>query len=165
MKKLIFIPILMLSLFIAGCGNDARELPPAETSAPIQGSVPADGKESELDIYMAALKESSDAIQLSLETEVFTQAEMNEKSQQLYELWDDALNYLWGELKAALPEEEFSKLLDEQLIWINDKEKAVQEAGRDFEGGSMYVLVTSGEAARITEERVYEFYDILKQVG
>ncbi len=165
MKKLIFIPILMLALFIAGCGNDAQELPPAETAAPIQVSVPAESKESELDIYMAALKESSDAIQLSLETEAFTQAEMNIKSQQLYELWDDALNYLWGELKAALPEEEFSRLLDEQLIWINDKEKAVQESGKEFEGGSMYVLITSGEAARITEERVYEFYDILKQAG
>ncbi len=162
MKKLIFIPILMLALLIAGCGNDVQELPPAETAAPIQGSVPTEDKESELDIYMATLEESSDAIRFSLEHEAFTQAEMNAKSAELYKLWDDALNYLWGKLKAALPEEEFSKLLDEQLIWISDKEKAVQEAGREFEGGSMSALAENSKAAGITQERVYELYDILK---
>ncbi len=162
MKKLILIPALIITIFMSACASSS----PSETIIPEEIPAPeesADIQESALEGYMASLKESSDAIQNSLETEALTQYEMNEKSQQLYELWDDALNYLWGELKAALPEDEFSKLLDEQLIWINDKEKAVQEAGKEFEGGSMYVLVTSGEAARITQVRVYEFYDILKQ--
>ncbi|MBE7016873.1 MAG: DUF1311 domain-containing protein [Ruminococcaceae bacterium] len=160
MKKLILIPALIIALFMSACAASI----PSEAAVP-EGTAPpeesASPQKSELESYMTSLEESSDAIHTSLETEALTQAEMNEKSHQLYELWDDALNYLWRELKAALPEEEFSILLEEQLIWIKDKEQAVEEIGRDFQGGSMYVLVTSSEAARITEERVWEFYDIL----
>ena len=88
---------------------------------------------------------------------------MNSKSQELYELWDNALNYLWSELKRILPEEEFLELQDEQLVWITEKEAAQKEAGSEVEGGSLYPLVVNGRGAAITEERVYEFYEILKQ--
>ncbi len=168
MKKFILIPALIITIFMSACASPSpsetvipEEVPAPEEIAAVQDS--ADVQKTVLEDYMVSLKESSDAIKISLETEALTQYQMNEKSQQLYELWDDALNYLWGELKAALPEEEFAKLLNEQLEWISYKENAAEEAGREFEGGSMYVLVTSGEAARITEERVYELYDILKQ--
>ena len=162
MKKLILIPAIIIALFISACAPSVPYEPdiPEGTVPPVETASP---EKSELEIYMASLEESADAIETSLETEALTQAEMNEKSAQLYELWDDALNYLWGELKAALPEEEFAKLLDEQITWISDKEKALEEAGKDYEGGSMYPLIISGEAARITRERVYEFYDILSQ--
>lgn len=115
-----------------------------------------------LDEYMAFIKEQSDIIQDSLEHDTLTQADMNMKSQELYELWDDALNYLWGEVKSSITEEEFEKLLDEQRIWIEEKEKSVEEAGKEFEGGSIYALIVNGEAAKITEERVYELYELLK---
>ena len=45
------------------------------------------------------LEEQSDAIRYFLENEAMTQSDMNVKSQELYTLWDDALNYLWGELQ------------------------------------------------------------------
>ena len=105
---------------------------------------------------MASLKEQSDSIKSYLENEATTQQDMNEKSQELYKLWDDALNYLWGELKNKLPEDEFAKLLDEQRTWVADKEAAVEEAGKEVEGGSMYPLVVNSESAKLTEERVYE---------
>ena len=96
-----------------------------------------------------------------LENEAMSQYDMNVKSQELYELWDDALNYLWGEIRNVLPAAEFEKLLDEQLTWIEDKEKAVEEAGKEVEGGSMYPLVVNSVAAEITEERVYDFVELL----
>lgn len=74
---------------------------------------------------MAPIKEESDKIKETLEKEELTQADMNVKAQELYELWDDALNDIWGKLKQSLPEEEFSKLLDEQRKWITDKEKCI----------------------------------------
>ena len=117
---------------------------------------------SSYDDYMASITEQSDILKTSLEQEILTQQDMNLKSEELYELWDDALNYLWGKLKESLPEDEFSKLLDEQRIWISEKEKNVEEAGRDVEGGSMYSLVVNMEAAKITEERVYELYQLFK---
>ena len=48
------------------------------------------------------------------------------------------------------------------LTWITEKETAVNEAGKDYEGGSMYSLIIYSEAASITEERVYLLYDILR---
>lgn len=87
---------------------------------------------------------------------------MNVKSQELYELWDGALNYLWSELKNDLTEEEFEQLLEEQRIWIAEKEKATEEAGKDVEGGSLYALLVYTESAKITEERVYELYELLR---
>ena len=112
---------------------------------------------------MASLKAQSDAIKTSLEEDTLSQTEMNQKAQELYVLWDDALNDLWGKLRDSLPEDEFDKLLDEQLQWIEDKENAVEEAGREYENGSLYPLVTNSEAADITEQRVYELYELLKQ--
>ena len=73
------------------------------------------------------------------------------------------MNDLWDEVKRSLPEEEFEKLLEEQRIWIAEKEKSVETAGKEFEGGSLYPLVVNAEAAKITEERVYKLYELLKQ--
>jgi uncharacterized protein YecT (DUF1311 family) len=112
---------------------------------------------------MTFVEEQSDIIKNSLENDSLTQTDMNIKSQELYELWDEALNYLWGKLKNSLTEEEFAKLKDKQRIWIAGKEKAVEEAGKEFKGGTIYSLVVNGEAARITEERVYELYELLKE--
>ena len=111
---------------------------------------------------MAFVEEQSDSIKNYLENEAFTQDDMNVKSKELYDVWDEALNYLWGELKNYLPEEEFAELKDEQRTWITEKESAVEEAGKEFEGGSMYALAVNSEAAAITEERVYELYELLK---
>ena len=47
-------------------------------------------------------------------------------------------------------------------MWIAEKEKAVEEAGKEVEGGSMYSLVVNMKAAELTEERVYELYELLK---
>ena len=58
--------------------------------------------------------------------------------------------------------------MNSQNFWTNsalgvaDKEAAVEEAGKEVEGGSMYPLVVNSEAAKLTEERVYELYEQLK---
>ena len=136
-----------------------------ETTSPVttepEQTEPAESND-ELDDYMASLKAQSDAIKAALE-QAQSQSEMNQKAHELYVLWDDALNDLWGKLRDSLPEDEFDELLDEQLQWIEDKENAVEEAGREYENGSLYPLVTNSEAADITEQRVYELYELLKQ--
>lgn len=132
---------------------------PEETQA--QQTEPADTND-ELDDYMASLEAQAADIKAALE-QAQSQSEMNQKAHELYVLWDDALNELWGKLQDSLPEDEFDELLDEQIQWIEDKENAVEEAGKEVEGGSMYPLITNSEAAEITEERVYEFYELLKQ--
>ena len=143
-------------------GDDAAENSDEQSNESDQNAVSNDSGSGNLDDYMASLKEQSDSIKTYLENEATTQQDMNEKSQELYKLWDDALNYLWGELKNKLPEDEFAKLLDEQRAWVTDKEAAVEEAGKEVEGGSMYPLVVNSEGAKLTEERVYELYEQLK---
>ena len=112
----------------------------------------------DLAIYLASIEKLSNDIKTYLEHEATTQSDMNETAKALYDLWDEALNYLWGELESSLSEDDFAKLLDEQLAWIADKEQAVNDAGKEYEGGSIYPLIIHSEAAKITEQRVYQLY-------
>ena len=45
---------------------------------------------------------------------------------------------------------------------LAERDKATAEAGAEFEGGSFYSFIVNTEAARITEERVLELYEMLK---
>ena len=165
MKKKLFLLMLLaalLALFVSGCGNNDAVQEEDGTVTDSEDAVSDDGEKTDYDAYMAALEEDALAIEDFLANEALTQADMNEKSQELYALWDGALNYLWGELKAVLPEEEFAALLDEQLAWIEEKESAMEEAGKEVEGGSLYPLVVNSEGARLTKDRVYELYALVK---
>ncbi|MBE5781790.1 MAG: DUF1311 domain-containing protein [Clostridiales bacterium] len=112
--------------------------------------------------YLAYVKEQSDAIKVSLEQEPLTQTDMNLKSEELRVLWDEALNLLLDEAKKSLPEAELEKLTAEQSAWEADMKMAVEAAGKEVEGGSMYPLVANTEAAKLAEERVYNLCELLK---
>ena len=150
MRIRILLFMLAIAMLMAGCGMED-----INASNEVQ-------TETEYDTYMTPIRKQSAAIKNTLENEELNQGQMNEKAMELYELWDGVLNELWAELKTELPEEDFSKLLDEQRQWIKDKEKAVEEAGKEYKDGSLYGLVINMEAAKITEERVYELYKILE---
>lgn len=92
-----------------------------------------------------------------------TQAEMNQISYELYTTWDEALNTIWGILKENLDEESMRRLTEEERNWIAEKEAAMQEAGAEYEGGSMYSMVVNLKAAELTEERVNELLDYLPE--
>ena len=191
MKKSLLILVLALAVLAAGCASGNIETTQTSTAATTLGTTAARDTETTApettapentetdptetqpeqtdpvdedgeDDYLTALKEQSDLLKASIQEDALTQAELNQASQDLYELWDDALNDLWGKLQDSLPEDEFDKLLDEQLDWIEDKENAVAEAGTPYEGGSVYPLIVNSEAAKITEERVYALYELLK---
>ena len=151
MKKsaLIFILVLTMVFFTTGCANSGRENAVQESIARAED-------------YLASVKEQSDAIKHSLENDPLTQTELNAKSQELYKLWDDALNFLLTELASCLPEAEFEKLQEAQDAWTAKREQAAKEAGKGFEGGSIYPLLVNSEAAKLTEDRAYELYELLK---
>ena len=155
MKKRVLMVLMAMVVMAAGC-TAKQENSNAEQSAEQGYDI------SKVDEYMTSVEEKSDILKTSLEQDELTQADMNLKSQELYELWDGALNYIWGELEATLPEDVFADLQEEQLEWIEEKENAVEEIGKDFENGSLYTLVVNSEAADITEERTYELYELLK---
>ena len=166
LKKRVFGLILVMGLFLAGCAAEEAEVTQAAATEEISETQYTEISDTEpaedLDAYMESVREQSDAIKTSLNQDPLNQYELNEKSLELFELWDGALNHIWDALERRLPEDEFAKLQDEQITWIADKEKAVEEAGADFQGGSIYPLIVNGEAAAITEERVWELYELLK---
>ena len=186
MKKLA--PIIIAALvLLSACGKEAshgQSLPQEETpnltvefaadtqaesesSSPVEEILPEPefsdtGADDAFAEYMASVERQAEQTEAALQ-EATTQMEMSSHAAALYTLWDDALNYLWAELKPLLPEDEFSKILDEQLVWITNKEAAIAEAGKQFEGGSAYSMAVSIQGAQITKERVYELYELLKQ--
>lgn len=98
----------------------------------------------------------------SIKNDPLTQMEYNEKSGQLYELWDYALNRVWDILKQTVDEKEMNALTAKQLEWIAMKETAVAEAGAEFEGGSMQPMVMNQMAAELTKDRVYELMKLFE---
>lgn len=191
MKKSILSWLLVIAIVASGCAasnnsvsqttaattpatteKTATEAGTETTEAPVTEQTDAATTEAETepaltddvpDDYLALVEEQSNLLKAALQQDTLKQSEMNMLSQQLYELWDGVLNDLWSKLQSSLPDEAFDKLLDEQIQWIEDKEDAIEEAGKDFEGGSLYPLITNGEAAAITEARVYELYELWKQ--
>lgn len=90
-----------------------------------------------------------------------SQADMNELSNEIYVVWDEALNELWGILKDTQDENAMNELLKEQREWIDMKEAEVKKAGEEFAGGSMQALVINQKDAELTKVRVYELADYL----
>jgi len=97
-----------------------------------------------------------------MENDPLTQGDLNPKSEELRETWDMALTRMLDEAKAVLPEAEWNALTEAQHAWTESMETAVEAAGEDFEGGSMYALVVNMEVANLMEARVYEIYEMLK---
>ena len=148
--------LLMLSmvLFLTGCRQD-----PAATG---EKNPPAATQGMDRDHYLANVKEQSAALKASLEKDSLTQTELNQKSGELAALWDGALAYLLEEAEKALSETERAQLAADQKAWLESKQQAMDAAGKEFEGGSMYMLTVNLEAAALTEARVTELAEQLK---
>lgn len=92
-----------------------------------------------------------------------TQAAMNDLSYEIYMVWDDLLNELWGILKECLGPEDMDKLLQEQRAWITEKEAEVKAAGKEYGGGSMAALASNLKAAELTQARVAVLAEYLQE--
>lgn len=114
--------------------------------------------EKELERLEAEAKIINDKLQSG----TLAQMELNQLSGELYNLWDDALNDIWGRLKETLDEEEMKALTQEEREWIAKKEKEVQASGAECEGGSLQPLIENDTAAELTRKRVYELAELLK---
>lgn len=151
MKKMM-IAMLVLSVLVCcltGCRKQQTSDAAGNTLLETEGG---------LANYLLSIKEASDAIRLSLEQEDLTQTDMNQRSGELRALWDNAMNQLLDEARKVLPEAELEQLAAEQSAWQADMMTVVEAAGKAYEGGSLYPLVVNSEAAKLTEERVYQLY-------
>ena len=110
---------------------------------------------AQISLIIASAEEKSKKLEAMLESHE-TQSDMNITSAELYSVWDDAINSVWKILRESMDERDFDYLLDQQLLWIERKEIAVNAAAAEYQGGSMASLAANQKATELTRERVYE---------
>lgn len=152
-------------------GFSSYEINPSPTEAGTSGAGTTDteleqkpqdtGAKAEIEQELQNAEEKAAELEQKLQN-AQAQADLNVISEEIFTVWDDALNAVWGILKENLDAEFMKKLTEEERTWIAEKEAAVKEAGAEVEGGSMYAMVVNGKAAKLTRERVYELAEYLK---
>lgn len=118
-------------------------------------SLPADTESglSDIEIELSALTDQSDQMVFEFMNSNLSQSELNTKSGELYKLWDDELNKFYNMLKGR---DDFELIQKEQRIWVEYKEKRMDNAGKPWEDGTMHAYIVNMEAYKLTKQRVFE---------
>lgn len=95
-------------------------------------------------------------IDTELNGSLMDQQSLNDLSYESYTIWDNLLNRLWSYLGSTLDEATFSKLGEEELTWIKEKEAKMKSDGEQVSSGSIQPMVEYGSGATITRSRVEE---------
>ena len=90
------------------------------------------------------------------------QQTMNVKSGEIYDEWDRLLNEIYGYLKETMSQNEFATLQKDEQNWIKKKENAINEAGKEYEGGSMAPLARNSVGIDYTKERCEYLLSLIK---
>lgn len=90
------------------------------------------------------------------------QQTMNVKSGEIYDEWDRLLNEIYGYLKETMSQSEFAALQKDEQNWIKQKENAINEAGKEYEGGSMAPLARNSVGIEYTKERCEYLLSLIK---
>lgn len=112
----------------------------------------------QVEAELQAVEQQSKNIEEKL-SQAYTDEETNQYSEQLFKVWDDYINVLWGYIKNNLSESEFNSLKQEQIDWIVNKEDAMDIAGSNK--GSLETYFRNIEATNWTKDRVYQLINYL----
>ena len=110
------------------------------------------------------IEKKSEELKSMINNNDLSQTDYNLKTGDLYALWDDTLNDLWGVLEKTLSKDEMDSLTEEENVWIADKDKQIADAGSEVEGGSMQPMLENMKGAELTEERVRQLVMLLPNV-
>lgn len=164
--------LLTAVLLLSGCGRE--ETPPLTTAAdtvPVQ-TVPETTAQTEPTTAepsvhpVFARLEETEAEAATLYEKLMndpnlTQADMNDLSMQIYQVWDDLLNEIWKQLQEVLPPEEMQQLTVEERQWINRKEESIQRSAAVYSGGSLAGMAANQRGADLTRRQVYYLASVL----
>lgn len=70
--------------------------------------------------------------------------------------YDTLLNDIYNYLKETMPENEFKKLQNEEMEWINKKEVAMNSSLEEHDGGSITAYIAGITSLGYTHDRIYE---------
>ncbi|MBO5550498.1 MAG: DUF1311 domain-containing protein [Lachnospiraceae bacterium] len=110
-------------------------------------------KDTILKNYDKVLKKQEEIDSKLNSDSLMDQMTLNQTASEEYNMWDTLLNQVWQYLEVNLDEKEMNTLKEEQQKWVREKEKAMKDAGADFEGGSMQPMVEYGAGASSTRKR------------
>ncbi|HHU74805.1 MAG TPA: DUF1311 domain-containing protein [Clostridiales bacterium] len=119
---------------------------------------------TEFDIIaeVAEIEKQAEKLNQRLKNEDLNQSEMNFLAKDIYVLWDDEINKVWGYLKDTLDKDSMDKLTSVQREWIAMKENEINKAGSVYEGGSIRPMIEYLKGAELTRDRVYELIELIK---
>lgn len=167
MKKLIAMLlalVLLTSLFACSAAPDEEAAPDtAETVEPAPDQVepaPVEPEEPTLAEQVAeVLKTTADAadgMKRELVRGTLAQQDMNALSEDIYNTWDVSLREIMDLMTEPMDTAAYDALINEHTAWTKDRYNAVDEAGLEFEGGSMRPMIQYDCAATMTRARCYE---------
>ncbi len=90
-----------------------------------------------------------------------TQAEFNMGTYEYCEKWDALLNEVYQYLKSTLNTVEFEKLKNDEIKWIKEKEVKIEEAAKEWEGGSGQAAAMNFVSIDYTSDRVYYLISLI----
>lgn len=120
------------------------------------------GDYTDLDQELEEVEAQAKVLEDSFRNDSLSQVEMNMTSAEIYKLWDDELNRVWGYITQTFPEDMMEQIRAEQRAWIAERDAAIAEEGAEYEGGSIRPLIENDKGAELTRERTYELVNILK---
>lgn len=134
---------------------------PAQTTAPEATPKASAAADSQRQTYLDKL----DQIEMGLsDLEAMSASgvmtDMKEAASKEHERWDKALNEIYQELQKQLPEADMTKLKEEQLSWIKERDKAAEDAAAKYKGGTMEGLEYAATLASVTKERCYKLVEM-----
>lgn len=87
----------------------------------------------------AELEKTAEEIEKYAEENLDTaqsQSEMNLQSYEVFNKWDALLNEIYGYLKSSMSKSDFEALQKDEIEWIKEKEAAIEEAAKEWRGGT-----------------------------
>ncbi|MDL4839411.1 lysozyme inhibitor LprI family protein [Aquibacillus rhizosphaerae] len=76
-----------------------------------------------------------------------------------FDIWDQLLNEIYGELKEQLPPEKMDPIREEQRNWIDHRDDSALEASLKYKGGTQEHLEYVAVLANLTEKRCFELVE------
>jgi len=131
-------------------------------SSYVKDEIEEEDTESDIIVEVEEIKKQSEKMNNRLINEDLNQSEINLLAKEIYVLWDDEINKVWGYLKDTLDKDAMDKLTSVQKEWITKKENEIKKAGSEYEGGSIRPMIEYLKGTELTRDRVYELIELLK---
>ncbi len=85
--------------------------------------------------------------------------EMKSAAKEEYEIWDRALNEIYGVLQKQLSSDDMNKLKDEEIKWIASRDEQAKKDSLKYKGGTAETLIYAISLGQSTKERCYELVE------